>query len=188
VALKNKSWQLYAMGNVKSKARAIVLRQEIVRLNATGLSSEDIAERVGKSTSTVRRHLKIYIQCEAKYPTGLDASQVEMMRGDEWQTLDACDRELALRQSSLPEPKSFAEAVKALEVTAQTASARCKISEQKAKLFGLFAVKPETSTVTNNLAIVNGTNGTDEVTFLRDLARYKEIQAGKHTREFKPTE
>ena len=86
-------------------------------------------------------------------------------------------RQIALRLSKMSAPANFAQEAKAVEVAAMAGSAYVKLSEQKAKLFGLNAAKPEvaTTSITNNLLAVGG----DELTYLKNLTRLKELENGR---------
>jgi IS30 family transposase len=157
------------------KARSAHLRLKVVEMSSAGQSGIEIAEQLGISAKTVQRHLKKYIETDSRYPTGLDAGQVESMRVEELNTLEHYQRQIALRLSKMSEPTTFVQEAKAVEVAAMAGSAYVKLSEQKARLFGLNAAKPEGSgTVTNNLMIT----GTSEVDYLKNLARLKELEIG----------
>jgi hypothetical protein len=97
------------------------------------------------------------------------------MRVEELTNLEHYQRQIALRLSNLSEPTTFAQETKAVEVAAMAGSAYVKLSEQKARLFGLNSVQPAVaSTVTNNLMIT----GTTEADYLRNLAKLKELDNG----------
>jgi hypothetical protein len=156
------------------KARSFHLRLKVVELSSAGHSGIEIAEQLGISPKTVQRCLKRFIEVDSRYPCGLDAGQVESMRVEELNTLEHYQRQIALRLSRMSEPTTFAQETKAVEVAAMAGSAYVKLSEQKARLFGLNSVKPEVSNVTNNLLIT----GTTEVDYLKNLARLKELEHG----------
>jgi hypothetical protein len=121
----------------------------------------------------------------------MSVSDVELLRAQQRSNIEAQMRALSRRMVELdPHPEIFEERARAAEVTAKLSDAFGRQIDRLALMFGLNAPEPQPlpSVTNNNLALINGTNGTDEVTFLRDLARFKEIQIGKHSREPKPAE
>ena len=140
-----------------------------------GQSQRSIAQEFDVHPKTVQRAVLRFYETDAKYPAGLDATQVELMRTEEFNSLEHAQQQLALAHAAMPEPKSFNEHAEKVKVTALAAATLCKISERKSALYGLNSVQPAAaSSVTNNLMIT----GTTEVDYLKNLARLKELENG----------
>jgi hypothetical protein len=149
----------------------------MVEMVAAGRSQASIAEELGYHPKTVQRAVKHFLEVESRYPVGLDATQVELMRAEDLHSLEHAQQQLTSAHSAMPEPTSFNEHTEKVKVTALVAATQCKISERKAALYGLNAARPEvpTTSITNNMLVA----GADEVTYLKNLARLKEIEAGR---------
>jgi Helix-turn-helix domain len=159
-------------GNVQRQVRAAGLRVEIVQKSRQGMSNEDIAAEMGICTKTVQRHMRRYLETDSKYPVNLGPEVIDLMRSAEWDGLEQMQRFIVQSFVQL-QPVTFAERARAAEVAARAGEAYTKLSERKAAMFALNApTKPESHTTNNNLML----GATDEITFLRDLARYKELQ------------
>jgi IS30 family transposase len=150
------------------------MRLKIVEMSSSGMSGIAIAEQLGVTTKTVQRHLKRFLEIDSKYPAGLGADQIELMRVEELNTLEDYQRQIALRLSRMSAPTTFAQEAKAVEVAAMASSAYVKLSEQKSKLFGLNAIVPTSPSNITNMLVTNGS----EVEYLKNLARLKEIENG----------
>jgi hypothetical protein len=140
------------------------------------MSNEEIAAEMGICTKTVQRHMRRFLETDSKYPTNLGPEKIELMRSSEWEDLEQQQRFIVQSFMKL-QPSTFAEHAKVAEIAGKNGEAYCRLSERKAAIYGLDApTKPEGHTVHNTLMLAPGT---DEVSYLRDLARLKELQNGK---------
>jgi transposase len=115
----------------KQKARSASQRLKIAKLNYSGHSNAQIAQTLSISTETVERALRHFIQTDSRYPTGLDASKVELMRAEELANLEHYKRQIALRISRLTEPTTFSQEIDAIATVAAVSAAYTKISENQ---------------------------------------------------------
>jgi hypothetical protein len=163
-------------GNVQRAVRAAGLRVEIVQLSRQGMSNEDIAREKGITSKSVQRHMRKFLEVDSKYPSNLGPEKIELMRSAEWEDLEQQQRFIVQSFMRL-QPKTFAEHAKVAEIAGKNGEAYCRLAERKAAIYGLDAPKtPDSHTINNTLMLAPGT---DEVSYLRDLARLKELRNGK---------
>jgi predicted transcriptional regulator len=165
------------MGNVQRKAAAASNRELAVKLNHEGVSAEDIASRLGVSRQSVHTYMKQYLAEGARYPLGLTQEIVDELRANEREQIHWHMRNVAQRLAKLdPDPEEFADRCRAVEVVAKAADTYTRLSARLSELYGLNAPKSEVHSTTNNNLMISGG---DEVQYLRDLARLKELQNRK---------
>jgi Homeodomain-like domain len=129
------------VANLKAAASAAVLRREIVALNHAGYSNEEIAAKKGCSTNTVRRHYHKFLEVDCKYPVGLDASQVDLMRAEQREHLESYQRRLAARRETLNKvvPADVNEEAMITTALCKLSDSNVRITDQLAGMFGLNA-------------------------------------------------
>jgi hypothetical protein len=157
------------------QANCAYQRLQIMEKVHAGQKQYLIAKELGVSSKTIQRAVKKFLESDSKYPAGMDASTVELMRTEEFNSLDDAQAKLALAYAKLPNPVSFDEHCEKIKVTALAAATLVKISERKSALFGLNAVVASGNSPTiNNLMIAGG----DEIQYLQNLAKLKQLENG----------
>jgi hypothetical protein len=146
------------VGNLQRKVRAAGKRREAVALCLRGVSDEKIAEQLSVSTTTVRKYLTTFLQTDCKFPVGVGADQIQLMRCEQREHLEGWQRRLLNRAEKLAAIATYGpeEAVAFASATAKLSDSFCRVSDRIASLFGLDAAKPEPISVTNNALIMVG--------------------------------
>jgi Homeodomain-like domain len=171
---------LLVAGNIQRQIRASGLRIKIVERSRNGQSNEQIAVEFGISTQTVNRHLKRFLEVDCRYPPNLSPADQDLMRQQELDTMDHYQRELAMSIASLSPPKTYAEEIEGIRVRATALLAVSKSNERKSAMCGLNAPKAEAPNITNNnLAVLNG-GPADQIQYLKDVVRLKELMLAKN--------
>jgi transposase len=163
------------VGNLQKKASAAVNRAEAARLNHQGLSEEEIGRRLGKTPKTIRVYLHKFLECDTRWPTtdmtseSRDHERAELRSKLFWTaaTISRQIVELELNPST-----------KASVAIARLLDSLVRVFETIATLDGLNAPEPlpPVSNVTNNNLMLAGKN---EIEYLKNLTRYKELQVGQ---------
>jgi transposase len=165
---------LVPIHQLKRTARSLSRINRFVTLNDQGYSYEEIAKRESCSTRTVERGIRHFVEVTSRYPTGLDATEVQRRRAEDVHNLEECDRQLVLSLTHLSEPTCLADELEIVRVKTQVAAARCKIVEQKSKLTGTYVPVVKTPDITNNTLMLNA--GATEEDQLRALIAYRSLQ------------
>jgi transposase len=163
---------VFIVGNVKSRAKAAVMRHEATRMNREGLSNEVIATKLGVHVVTVVRYLNEFLNSEdCRYPSTLTADAVETMRAQEREHIESNQRYILQRLLRLHQlkPKNNEEECKISDAMCRGIDAFSRASERKSKLFGLDP-KPEPNTVTNNTLALAISSTYTQQDAMRDLA------------------
>jgi hypothetical protein len=172
------------MGNVKTKAKAAVMRQEAVEMNRKGLSNEAIAAALGVSPRSIVRYLNTFLDSsDSRFPSNITEQDVAMLRAQERDHIEVLQRELLQRVAELDGELP----IKAIEALAKAGEAFCKLSDRKSRLLGLDAPTDKPwATVNNTLNSI--TVGPNEMKILTDLARFRELQNGHGRSKLPATE
>jgi IS30 family transposase len=96
------------MRNTKSAVCALQ-RLKIMERVAAGEPQWKIAKEIGRHPKTVQRAIKHFLETDSRYPAGLNASTVELMRTEEFNSLDDAQAKLAQAYAKLPNPTTFDE-------------------------------------------------------------------------------
>jgi transposase-like protein len=147
------------MGNLQKQVRAAGRRLEAARLCQQGVSNEEIAKKLGIGEVTVAKCLRRFLESDSRYPVGINATQVELMRAEERQMLESHRQRLLARAHHLSKRLPYS-----MEEECMLAAAECKIndslvknSERIASMYGLDPPRPQASpmvNITNNTIAV----------------------------------
>jgi Trp operon repressor len=156
------------------KVKVAYKRLKAVEMLASGMTQIEIAQKLKCSPKTIQRYASTYLSVDSRFPCGLDAKQTDLMRAEELLHLEHYQRQIAQRLSNMSAPTTFAQEAKAVEVASAAAGAYVKLSEQKAKLFGLNSLPPAPPPSITNMLI----QGANEMEVLQDLIELKQIANG----------
>jgi len=148
------------MGNVQKQVRAAGRRLEAVRLCQQGVSNEQIAAKLGIGEVTVVKYLNRYLETDSRFPVGLDADQISLMRADQLQHLEGFQRRLLTRAEKLASIPAYSpdEACALASATAKLCDSYTRVSERISAMYGLDAPRPQPApaNVTNNVVVMDG--------------------------------
>lgn len=163
--------------HVKTRVRTAAQRLKAAEMNRIGMTNEAIATELGVSTRMVIKYLHQYLEIDSRYPPSLTPDIVELMRSEERETLESYQRNIAKRVAALDEfPETFEDRARAIEVVSKAADAYGRISARKSALFGLDAPKEGNGSGSVTATQINVGGQVDEVQFLKNLVRYKELK------------
>jgi hypothetical protein len=168
-------------GNVQRQVRAAGLRVQIVQMSREGMSNEDIARDLSITSKTVSRHMRKFLETDSKYPVNLGPEVVDLMRSEDLDQTQNNQRRILQQMEQLQslEPEDISERVAVSTAICKCNDSYIRASEHIANMFGLIAPKPELRVTNNNSLTITGG---DEIQYLRDLARLKELQRNGQSR------
>jgi hypothetical protein len=160
VARLLRSTYLTRVGNVQRKVRAAGKRQEAVRLCQAGVPSEKIAAQLGVSTRMVQKYLTTFLQTDCKFPVGLNASEIELMRCEQREHVEGFQRALLRQREKLEAITLYSpeEATAVSSALAKLSDSFMRSNERLASMFGLDAREPQpapANVTNNNLVLVS---------------------------------
>jgi transposase len=167
---------------VTKKARCAYQRIEIMELVYAGESQSSIAKKLDVHPRTVRRAVLRFYETDSKYPARIDPETVELRRTEQDETLGFLQQELLAANAKLPEPTSAHESVENAKAVCAIALAYSKLSDSRARLYGLNAIVPTSPQSVTNMLVAGG----NEVEYLKNLAKLKELENGHRQQPLVP--
>jgi hypothetical protein len=169
------------MGKLQRKAMVLSKAGEAIDLNRKGWSGEKIAKHMGCTTQTIRNYLRRFLETESRYGIETTPETVAEMRAEALDHIQTNQRRILQRMERLQalQPEDVDEEVAIAVAICKSSDSFIRASEHVANMFGLMAPKAQVSTTTNNNLMISGG---DEVAYLRDLARLKELQRNGQSR------
>jgi predicted transcriptional regulator len=163
------------VGNLQTATKALSRAAEAVQLTRDGWTEESIAERLSVSTSTVRNYLHRFMDSQSLLGSDLTPEEVAEYRSLRRERLLTNEERLIERREhlrSLP-TDGVEEECSVAGALVKVCDSITRTSEALASLDGLRVNTGAPAIMTqNNLTITGG----DEIQYLRDLARLKELQ------------
>jgi predicted transcriptional regulator len=163
------------VGNLQTATKAVSRAAEAVALTRDGWTEEAIAEKQGVSTSSVRNYLHRFLDSQSLLGSDLTPEEVAEYRSLRRERLLTNEERLIERREhlrSLP-TDGVDEECSVAGALGKICDSITRNSEALASLDGLKVNVSAPSITTNNNLMLGGT---DEITFLKDLTRYKELQ------------
>jgi hypothetical protein len=158
----------FHVGNLKTQAKAAVVRAEIIKMNREGMTNEAIAAKMNISCRSVIRHMNKFLESDCKYPLQIGPSEVNAMRAEARENIENQERFLMQSLTKMnANAETFIEQARLAEVGAKVCETLAKLTALKCSIFGLSRPAEGTATTINNNLQVS------ESEFLEHLTRYR---------------
>jgi Homeodomain-like domain len=165
------------VGKLQRKALALSNADEAVSLNRKGWSGEQIAAHLNVSTKTIQNYLKRFLASESRYGLEITADTVAEMRAEALDHIQGNQRRILARLERLHNlhPEDVEEECRISDSVCKASDAFVRAHAALATMYGLNAPEGNSSGSVMNTQINVG-GQVDEVKFLENLLRYKQLK------------